>query len=145
MATMNRARPREATETMTEHDVKLREAVALLRYGLIADPVHLARGARGMGGKLKEKAAASYTIPGTHRARVAAEVAEALVAIKTRHRGYSVRAVIAHAAEHGLVSEAAMPSPSTVLRLLRREGLSGRAAAQGPVTDRRRFNYLRAG
>ena len=38
-----------------------------------------------------------------------------------------------------------MPSPSTVLRLLRREGLSGRAAAQEPVTDRRRFNYVRAG
>ena len=164
---------------MTEHDEKLREAVALFRYGLIADLVHLPRGARGMGGKLKEKAAANYTIPGTHRTRVAsetirhwltmyryggfealypklrsdlgqprrmaAEVAEALVAIKTRRAGYSVRAVIAHAAEHGLVSEAAMPSPSTVLRLLRREGLSGRAAAQGPVTDRRRFNYVRAG
>ena len=164
---------------MTEHDEKLREAVALFRYGLIADLVHLPRGARGMGGKLKEKAAASHTIPGTHRTRVAAEtirhwltmyryggfealypklrsdlgrprrmaaeVAEALVAIKTRHAGYSVRAVIAHAAEHGLVSKAAMPSPSTVLRLLRREGLSGRAAAQEPVTDRRRFNYVRAG
>ena len=164
---------------MTEHDEKLREAVALFRYGLIADLVHLPRGARGMGGKLKEKAAASHTIPGTHRTRVAAEtirhwltmyryggfdalypklrsdlgqprrmaaeVAEALVAIKTRHAGYSVRAVIAHAAEHGLVSEAAMPSPSTVLRLLRREGLSGRAAAQESVTDRRRFNYVRAG
>ena len=77
--------------------------------------------------------------------RMPAEVAEALVAIKTRHPGYSVRAVIAHAAEHGLVSEAAMPSPSTVQRLLRREGLTGRAAAQGPATDRRRFNYRRAG
>ena len=35
---------------MTEHDEKLREAVALFRYGLIADLVHLPRGARGMGG-----------------------------------------------------------------------------------------------
>ena len=55
---------------MTEHDEKLREAVALFRYGLIA-PGALPRGTRGMGGKLKEKAAASYTIPGTHRTRVA--------------------------------------------------------------------------
>ncbi len=164
---------------MTEHDEKLREAVALFRYGLIADLAHLPRGARGIGEKLKEKAAGTYAIPGTHRTRVAAEtirkwlvtyryggfealypkrrsdlgrprrmpaeVAEALVAIKTRRPGYSVRAVIAHAAEHGLVSEAAMPSASTVQRLLRREGLTGRAAAQGPATDRRRFNYRRAG
>ena len=75
--------------------------------------------------------------------RMPAEVAEALVAIKTRHRGYSVRAVIAHAAEHGLVSEAAMPSPSTVQRLLRRERLSGRIGAEAPVTDRRRIIYGR--
>ena len=163
---------------MTEHDDKLRESVALFRYGLIADLVHLPRGTRGIGGKLRDKAAATYTIPGTHRTRVsaetirhwltayryggfealypkrrsdrgrprrmAAEVAEALVAIKTQHPGYSVRALIAHAAEHRLVSEAAMPSESSVGRLLRREGLSGRGAAQGPATDRRRFNYRRA-
>ena len=42
---------------MTEHDDKLREAVALFRYGLIADLVHLPRGARGMGEKLREKRA----------------------------------------------------------------------------------------
>ena len=160
---------------MTEHDDKLREAVALFRYGLIADLAHLPRGVRGIGAKLKEKAAATHAIPGTHRTRVsaetlrkwltmyryggfealypkrrsdlgrprrmAAEVAEALVAIKTRNPDYSVRAVIAHAAEHGLVSEAAMPSPSSVQRLLRREGLSGRAVAPAPAADRRRFGY----
>ena len=58
---------------MTEHDEKLREAVALFRYGLIADLVHVPRSARGMGGKIREKAAATHTIPGTHRTRVAAE------------------------------------------------------------------------
>ena len=58
---------------MTEHDEKLREAVALFRYGLIADLAHLPRGARGIGEKLKEKAAGTYAIPGTHRTRVAAE------------------------------------------------------------------------
>ena len=160
---------------MTEHDDKLREAVALFRYGLIADLVHLPRGARGLGEKLREKAAATYAIPGTHRTAVAAEtlrnwlvayrhggfealypkrrsdlgrsrrlpaqLAEQLVAIKARHPGYSARAVIAHAASQDQLSDAAMPSLSTVQRLLRREGLAGRGAAQGPATDRRRFNY----
>ena len=160
---------------MTEHDDKLREAVALFRYGLIADLAHLPRGARGMGGKLREKAAATYAIPGTHRTRVAAEtirkwltmyryggfealypkrrsdlgqprrmaaeVAEALVAIKTRHAGYSVRAVIAHAAEHGLVSEAAMPSPSSVQRLLRR-GLTERLYVDNGANYRSRHLAL---
>ena len=163
---------------MTEHDDKLREAVALFRYGPIADLAHLPRGARGIGGKPGDKAAATCTIPGTHRTqvsaetirhwltayrhggfealhpkrrsdrgrprRMAAEVAEALVAIKTQHPGYSVRALIAHAAGRRPVSGAAMPSESSVGRLLRREGLSGRGAAQGPATDRRRFNYRRA-
>lgn len=164
---------------MSEHDDELREAVALFRYGLIADLAHLPRGARSIGEKLQEKAAGTYAIPGTHRTRVAAEtmrkwltmyrcggfealypkrrsdlgrprrmpaeVAEALVAIKTRHPGYSVRAVIAHAARHGQVSDAAMPSPSSVQRLLRREQLTGRAGAVTPAVDRRRFNYRRAG
>jgi len=163
---------------MTEHDDKLREAVALFRYGLIADLAHLPPGTRGIGGKLREKAAATYTIPGTHRTQVAAEtmrhwltayrhggfealypkrrsdlgryrgmaaeVAEALLAIKTRHPGYSARAVIDHAARRGKLSESAMPSLSTVQRLLRREGLSGRARAGAPATDRRRFSYRRA-
>ena len=46
---------------MTEHDDKLREAVALFRYGLIADLAHLPRGARGIGEKLREKAAVRRT------------------------------------------------------------------------------------
>ena len=77
--------------------------------------------------------------------RMAAEVAEALVAIKTEHPGYSARAVIERARKDGQIPEAAMPSLSTVQRLLKREGLIGRLAADSPGTDRRRFAYRQAG
>ena len=43
------------------------------------------------------------------------------------------------------MSGAAMPSLSTVQRLLKREGLIGRLAADPPATDRRRFAYRHAG
>ena len=49
------------------------DAVALFRYGLIADLLHLAPGDRSLHARLREKAAQSYTIPGTPRRRVAAE------------------------------------------------------------------------
>ena len=164
---------------MNDRDEQLRQAVALFRYGLIADLAQLAPGTRGIGTKLREKAAKTHAIPGTRRTRVAvetmrgwlklyrrggfdalypkrradigrprrmaAEVAEALVAIKTEHPGYSARAVIERALKDGQVPEAAMPSLSTVQRLLKREGLIGRLAADPPGTDRRRFGYRRAG
>ena len=164
---------------MNDRDEQLRQAVALFRYGLIADLAHLAPGTRGIGTKLREKAAKTHAIPGTRRTRVAVEtmrgwlklyrrggfdalypkrradigrprrmapeVAEALVAIKTEHPGYSARAVIERALKDGQVPEAAMPSLSTVQRLLKREGLIGRLAADPPGTDRRRFGYRRAG
>ncbi len=49
------------------------EAVALFRYGLIADLLHWPAGDRSLHTRLHEKAAQSYTIPGTSRRRVAAE------------------------------------------------------------------------
>lgn len=54
------------------------EQVALFRYGLIADLIHLRPGGGRAGRygryvKLREKAAAAYTIPGSRRTRVAAE------------------------------------------------------------------------
>jgi transposase InsO family protein len=49
-----------------------REQVALFRYGLIADLLHLEPG-EGLYEKLEEKAARSYAIPGATRTRVAAE------------------------------------------------------------------------
>jgi transposase InsO family protein len=49
------------------------EAVALFRYGCIADLRHLAPGDRSLHARLREKAAREYDIPGTTRRRVAAE------------------------------------------------------------------------
>jgi putative transposase len=47
--------------------------VALLRYGLIADLVHLPEGHAGLYQRRHEKAARAYPIPGSTRTRVAAE------------------------------------------------------------------------
>lgn len=52
---------------------KRREAVALFRYGLIADLLHLPPGGRGIGARLAEKAEQTYDVPFSGRARVAAE------------------------------------------------------------------------
>jgi transposase InsO family protein len=55
-------------------DVKKRsEEVALFRYGVIGDLVHLPPGAKGLYARLKEKAAIDYRIPGSTRVRVAEE------------------------------------------------------------------------
>ncbi len=56
-------------DTPTDH----RHAVALFRYGLIADLVHLPPGAKGLYALLEAKAARDYTIPGSARTRVAPE------------------------------------------------------------------------
>ena len=53
------------------NDEKLHEAVALFRYGLIADLLHVGR--RGLYKKLREKAELDYEIPGSQRRRVAPE------------------------------------------------------------------------
>jgi putative transposase len=52
---------------------RLREQIALFRYGLIADLLHLPNGKSGLYKKLAEKAAGDYEIPGTLRRRVASE------------------------------------------------------------------------
>jgi hypothetical protein len=53
-----------------EHD---RQALALFRYGLIAELTHLPAGSPGLYARLREKANADYVIPGTTRTRVAPE------------------------------------------------------------------------
>jgi putative transposase len=58
---------------MSDSETDRRHAIALFRYGLIADLVHLPPGAKGLYRRLEEKAAAEYTIPGSPRTRVAAE------------------------------------------------------------------------
>ena len=52
-------------------DTPDRQAIALFRYRLIADLIHLPAGSRGLYAWLREKAAADYSIPGSKRIRVA--------------------------------------------------------------------------
>ena len=54
-------------------DAQDRQAVALFRYGLIAEFLHLPAGNPGLYARLREKAEIDYSIPGSTRTRVAAE------------------------------------------------------------------------
>lgn len=54
-------------------DAHYRQALALFRYGLIAEFIQLPAGSRGLYARLREKARAEYTIPGSTRTRVASE------------------------------------------------------------------------
>ena len=58
---------------MKNPDHDLRQQVALFRYGVIADLVRLEPGTPGISRRLREKANEDYTIPGSHRTRIAAE------------------------------------------------------------------------
>ena len=58
---------------MKDPDSDYRQAVALFRYGLIADLVHLPPGTKGLYRRIEEKAEAAYTIPGSTRRHVAPE------------------------------------------------------------------------
>ena len=49
------------------------QAIALFRYGLIADFIHQPLGSPGLYARLRERAAADCTIPGSSRVRVAPE------------------------------------------------------------------------
>ena len=54
-------------------DAQYAQALALFRYGLIAEFIQLPAGSRGLYARLREKARADYTIPGSTRTRVAPE------------------------------------------------------------------------
>jgi transposase InsO family protein len=58
---------------MSDADPQHPQAVALFRYGLIAEFVSVPDPGPGLYARLREKAAASYTIPGSRRTRVAVE------------------------------------------------------------------------
>ncbi len=58
---------------MNDADRKYREDVALFRYGVIADLVHLPPGTPGLSDRLREKAAREYDIPGSRRTNVEPE------------------------------------------------------------------------
>ena len=161
---------------MNHPDEELCKAVALFRYGLIADVLRLPLGSRDIRRALHEKAQRTYVIPGTRRSRVAVEtmrdwlylyrtggfealypktradrgqprrlppeVAEVLVSLKTEQPALSVKALIGAAREHGVDHPLA---PSTVHRLLSREGLLDSRPGEPVATDRRRFAYRDAG
>ena len=65
--------PTNEDRTVNNSDDDLRQAIALFRYGVIADLVHLPLGTPGIGDKLRDKAGQPYTIPGSERTHVAAE------------------------------------------------------------------------
>ena len=65
--------PTDEDRDMKEPDDDLRQAIALFRYGVIADLVHLPVGTKGTGAMMRAKAERSYAIPGSNRTRVAAE------------------------------------------------------------------------
>ena len=164
---------------MRNPDSEHRHAVALFRYGVIADLVRLEPGAEGLYQQIAEKAEADYVIPGTTRTRVAAEtirhwlkryraggfdalmpkpradrgrprkipddVAELLIATKEQHPKLPVRAVIDHARASGELPEELELAPSTVHRLLAREGLMRKRTDAPSGNDRRRFAFARAG
>ena len=161
---------------MNDPDEELRKAVALFRYGLIADVLRVPLGSGEIRRTLHEKAQRSYVIPGTRRTRVAVEtmrdwlslyrnggfealypktrsdrglprrlppeVAEVLVSLKSEQPALSVRALIKAARERGIDHPLA---PSTVHRLLSREGLLDARPGDPAATDRRRFAYRDAG
>ena len=56
---------------MKDHDDEVREAIALFRFGVIADLVHRPVGDPGIGERLKEMAERTYAIPGSDRTRIA--------------------------------------------------------------------------
>lgn len=156
-----------------------RHAVALFRYGLIAELVRLPPGAEGLYQRIAEKAERDYVIPGTTRTRVAAEtirhwlkryraggfdallpkpradrgrprkipddVAELLVGIKESYAELPVRGVIAQAVATGAVPAELALAPSTVNRLLVREGLMRPHPEAPSSNDRRRFAFAHAG
>ncbi len=66
--------------TVNDPDDDLRQQIALFRYSVIADLVHLPVGAPGAGAMKRAKAEKTYTIPGTTRTRVAAETMRGWIA-----------------------------------------------------------------
>jgi transposase InsO family protein len=164
---------------MKHSDSEHRHAVALFRYGVIADLVRVEPGAEGLYQRIAEKAARDYLIPGTTRTRVAAEtirhwlkryraggfdalcpkpradrgrprkipddIADLLIAIKEQHPKLPVRAVIEHAKASGQLPGDLELAPSTVHRVLAREGLMRKRSDEPTTNDRRRFAFVRAG
>jgi putative transposase len=121
---------------MQDPDSDYRHEVALFRYGLIADLVHLPPGTKGLYRRIEEKAEAAYTIPGSTRRHVAPETIrhwlkryraggfDALLPKPRADRGRS-RTLPPEAVERLLAIKEANPALS--VRLVIREALTGEA------------------
>ena len=77
------------------------QAIALFRYGFIADLLHMPVGSRGLYARLREKAAADYAIPGSSRTRIAVETLRHWLkayrpAASTRYSRRTAATVVAH-------------------------------------------------
>lgn len=128
---------------MKDPDTDHRHAVALFRYGLIADLVHLPPGTKGLYRRLEEKAAADYSIPGSARTRIAPETLrdwlkryrhggfEALMPKPRADRGQS-RSLSPHAVDLLLSLKEGRPQLS-VKQLIRQARASGEVPEQLPL------------
>ena len=121
---------------MQDPDSDYRHEVALFRYGVIADLVHLPPGTKGLYRRIEEKAEMAYTIPGSTRRHVAPETIrhwlkryraggfDALLPKPRADRGRS-RTLPPQAVERLLAIKEANPALS--VRLVIREALAGEA------------------
>lgn len=164
---------------MKNDDDKLRQDIALFRYGLIADIKHLEGAGSGLFKKLEEKAKQPYMIPGSRRTTVAAEtmrgwlkdyrqggfdalvpkprsdagasrriprdVQDILLEIKEKNEEFTVGLVIKAARERADIPAEQVLAPSTVHRLLARNGLMRRASDTPNGKDHRHFEFPYAG
>ena len=157
-----------------ERSASVEDEIALFRYGLIADLLHLKPEERLLSARLRERAEREYTIPGRKSRRIAVETlrdwlqayrrggfealrpkprsdrgtlrgveqatADLLCSIKEQQPDLTVAMVIERARAQGLASDTPL-APSTVHRLLSRQGLMQRKAERGTLNDRRRFAF----
>lgn len=126
---------------MNDRDTDRAQAIALFRYGLIAELVHLPPGTKGLAKQLAERAARDYSIPGSTRTQVAAE---ALLSAKEANPQLSVQLVIREAKQSPDVPAELPLPPSTVHRLLARHGLMSKTPEDPGERDRRRFAFAQA-
>ncbi len=70
---------------MTDNKQEHLQQVALFRYGLIADLIHLPRGTKGMYERIRKKAGIEYDIPGSTRTHVAPETIRGWLKQHRRH------------------------------------------------------------
>jgi transposase InsO family protein len=91
---------------------------------------------------------ALYPKPRADRGRprkIPDDIAEQLIVIKEQQPKFSVPAVIRHARASGDIPDDFELAPSTVHRLLAREGLMRKRPGEPSANDRRRFAFERAG